>query len=737
MRRRWPLSVNPGSGHYHVRMNGTQWRVAALLFSSGACALIYQTSWMRQFRLIFGASTFATAAVLAIFMGGLGIGSALLGKRADRHPNPLLLYARLELAIALAAAISPLLLWLVARIYWSLGGSPQLGLAGASIVRLLLSLLVLGIPTFLMGGTLPAAARAIQNDDDSGRRGVALLYGLNTLGAVAGTLLSTFVLLETFGNRQTLFLAVGVNLIVALVAMKMTLAPPVEKRTMAEDEPVQPRRVPAKAVYAASALVGFSFLLMELVWYRMLSPLLGGTTYMFGLILAVALFGIGLGGAAYALLRRNAPATAAGFAVTCAAEALAIAIPFALGDRIALLTLALSDFTILGLGASVVAWSIITFIVVFPAAFVSGVQFPLLVALLGQGRGDVGREVGATYAWNTVGAIAGSLAGGFGLMPLLSATGCWQLVVALLALLAIGALVLARREPQRGLITASAVTAAFALLCLIATGPTAVWRHSGIGAGRAVKLTAQNSVIDWMRWNERTKVWDADGRESGVALSLANQYAFIVNGKSDGSARGDAGTQVMCGLVGAAFHPRPERALVVGLGTGSSAGWLAAIPTMKRVDVVELEPVVLDVARAMSDFNHGAMKNPKLDITIADAREVLLTTPYRYDIVASEPSNPFRAGIASLFTREFYLAVEARLTPRGVFAQWVQTYDVDPETLRTVYATLTSVFPHVQTWHTSPGDLLLVASNAPLQADVESLRARKATEPFRSALRNA
>ncbi|HEX8251782.1 MAG TPA: fused MFS/spermidine synthase, partial [Thermoanaerobaculia bacterium] len=337
----------------------------------------------------------------------------------------------------------------------------------------------------------------------------------------------------------------------------------------------------------------------------------------------------------------------------------------------------------------------------------------------------------------TVGAIAGSLAGGFGLLPLLSATGCWQLVVALLALLAIGALVLAWHEPQRASMQAAAATAVLALLCLIATGPTAVWRHSGIGAGRAAKLTAQNNIIDWMRWNERTKVWDADGRESGVALSLADQYAFIVNGKSDGSARGDAGTQVMCGLVGAAFHPRPERALVVGLGTGSSAGWLAAIPTMKRVDVVELEPVVLDVARAMAPFNHGAMKNPKLHITIADAREVLLTTPYRYDVVASEPSNPFRAGIASLFTHEFYLAVEGRLTPRGVFAQWVQTYDVDPETLRTVYATLTSVFPHVQTWHTSPGDLLLVASNAPLEADAEALRARVTAEPYRSAIRNA
>ena len=178
--------------------------VAALLFGSGFCALIYQTVWMRQFRLIFGASTFATAAVLAIFMGGLGLGSAVLGKRADAHPRPLRFYGNLELLIAASAAISPLLLWLVAKLYFATGGSVTLGLFFATVVRLLLATIVLGRSDASDGRHLPAAARAVETSDDAGRRRLALLYGANTLGAVTGTLLSTFSMLEMFGNRKTL-----------------------------------------------------------------------------------------------------------------------------------------------------------------------------------------------------------------------------------------------------------------------------------------------------------------------------------------------------------------------------------------------------------------------------------------------------------------------------------------------------------------------------------------------------
>ena len=206
-------------------------------------------------------------------------------------------------------------------------------------------------------------------------------------------------------------------------------------------------------------------------------------------------------------------------------------------------------------------------------------------------------------------------------------------------------------------------------------------------------------------------MWEGDGTESGVAL-IQNRtgYAFIVNGKSDGSARDDAGTQVMSGLVGALAHPNPRRALVIGLGTGSTAGWLGAVPSIERVDVVELEPLILDVARACAAVNHDVLNNPKVHITIGDARETLLTSRDRYDLIASEPSNPYRAGIASLFTQEFYRAAADRLTDDGVFVQWVQAYEIDTPTLRTIYATLASVFPQVETWHTNPGDLVLVAS---------------------------
>ena len=654
-------------------------------------------------------------------MGGLGLGSALLGRRADRHPQPLRFYGNLELMIAASAALSPVLLWLIAKVYFALGGSVTLGLFGASVVRLILSTLVLGVPTVLMGGTLPAAARAVETNDDAGRRRLALLYGTNTLGAVAGTLLATFFLLEALGNRGTLFVAVAINVVVGLVARWRTgtLACPAEPDAGTGKSACPPQ------ILAAASIVGFAFLLMELVWYRMLAPLLGGSTFTFGLILAIALLGIGLGGAAYAFWSGNRQATRAGFALTCSLEAIAIAIPFALGDRIAVLANLLRAVGAEGFGGYVFGWTVVALIVVFPAAVVAGVQFPLLISLLGSGRDDVGHQVGLAYAWNTAGAIAGSLAGGFGLVPLLTAPGTWRLVVVLLALTAIA------------FSWRSAVLALVAVAAIFTLGPTAAWRHSGIGAGRAPAHDSPNAIREWIWRNRRTLVWDADGRESSVALVDSSDYAFVVNGKVDGSARGDAGTQVMSGLVGAILHPHPSRALVIGLGTGSTAGWYGAIPSMERVDVVELEPAVLRVAAACAPVNRDVLHNAKVHIRIADAREVLLTTREKYDLIFSEPSNPYRAGIASLFTTEFYRAAAARLREDGIFLQWVQAYDVDAQTIRTIYATMHGVFPFVETWTTDSGDLVLVATKLPLRHDGEALRARVAREPFRSAMSNA
>jgi spermidine synthase len=765
-------------------MTPTARKVAPLLFGSGFCALIYQIAWMREFRLVFGASTAASAAVLAIFIGGLGVGGLVLGRRADRRSDPLFFYAQLEALVSVSAALTPLLLWLVRKAYTAAGGTVTMGLAGGTVARVLLATLVLAVPTVVMGGTLPAASRAVESDSESdsgsrdggSRRSVALLYGVNTLGAVTGCLLANFVLLEVFGTRLTLWMACLVNLLVAVIAVrtarelgditqptaagaadpagaadaagaadeagaadaKASEPAPAEVAAGAMAKPADDAAAlaPAWFVLGSAGVVGFAFFLMELVWYRMLGPLLGGTVFTFGLILALALLGIGLGGAFYAIVGNRKPPTLLSFSWTCLLEALFIAVPFALGDRLAIFSLSLRTVGNLGFSAHVFSWTLVAGVVVVPAAFVSGVQFPMLIALLGRGRRDVGRQVGLTYAWNTVGAIAGSLGGGFGLLPALSAPGCWRAVAYMLGALGLCAIVLSVRASQRFVLAiAPAVVLVLTVALLRAEGPTSAWRHAGIGAGRASlkAINSPNATRNFLHASRRHVAWEKDGVESSVAVVNTESLSFVVNGKSDGNAIIDAPTQVGFGMVGGMLHPGAKSSIVIGLGTGSTAGWLGAIPAMERVDVVELEPAILRVARECSVVNHNALDNPRVHVQIGDAREVLLTTPRHYDLVLSEPSNPYRAGIASLFTHEFYQAVDGRLNQGGIFLQWVQAYEIDAQTLRTIYATVASVFPVVETWELAQGDLLLVATHAPLRYDLAGLEARIQQEPFRSA----
>ncbi len=722
------------------------WKVAPLLFCSGLCALVYQTVWLRELRLVFGASTAASSAVLAIFMAGLGLGSALLGKRADAHPRPLALYAQLEGAIALLAAASPLLLSLARLLYLALGGTQAVGSFFGTVLRLLFSAFVLLLPTVAMGATLPAAARAVETNDDSGRRSLAILYGINTLGAVTGTVLSTFFLLEVFGARTTLWLAALCNLLVAVVAnvLARKLAAegsgaeaPASAQAARREQPQGPLP-PRRWVLLAAGVVGFAFMLCELVWYRMLAPILGGSTFTFGIILAVALAGIGLGGAAYAAWFRERPVSLRTFAFTALLEGALVALPLSLGDDVAISAALLRSLGATGFFGLALGWVFIAGVAILPAALVSGFQFPVLLALLGRGREGVGSDVGGAYAYNTLGSILGSLAGGFGLLPLLGAVGAWRLAAALLlALGAASALASARREPGRLWLVPASLAALCGVLLVSAKGPTAAWRHSGIGVGRVAALgNTINDVRRWAREQQQIVLWERDGVESAIAMATRNGLAFVVNGKSDGNAVLDAPTQVMGGLLGALLHGEPKTSMVVGLGTGSTAGWLGAVPGMERVDVVEIEPDIVHVATACEAVNQAVLKNPKVRLLFDDAREVLLTGSARYDILFSEPSNPYRAGIASLFTLEFYQAVKQRLAPNGLFIQWLQAYDVDPKTVRVAMATLGTVFPEVEVWQAHGGDLLLVASSHKRSYDVQALRDRMLQEPYRSALRD-
>ena len=262
------------------------------------------------------------------------------------------------------------------------------------------------------------------------------------------------------------------------------------------------------------------------------------------------------------------------------------------------------------------------------------------------------------------------------------------------------------------------------------------WRYSSVGYYRHdFHENTPNSIKKSANNYHRNTVIEFDGREAAVGLRIGeNGYNFIVNGKCDGSARSDAPAQIWTGLLGTLLHPKPQKTFVVGLGTGTTAGWLAQVDTVEKVDVAEIEPKLAIVAKYFSPVNYSVMENPKVNLMLTDAREILLTTDNHYDVIASEPSNPYRMGIASLYTLEFYQEVTSRLTDNGIFVQWLQCYNMDDPTMLTIYATLKRVFEYVESWELESGSVAFVCSQKAIRYNEKELRKRLKFHPYRKAL---
>jgi predicted membrane-bound spermidine synthase len=735
-----------------------------LVLLSGACALAYQVVWMRELSLIFGATTKASATVLAVFMAGLGIGSYFVGRFVDRLANPWRWYSLFEAGIALAAGFSPLLVQLNRAIYLQSGGEEALGYLSSTVLRIALAGIIFGVPTVLMGGTLPLAVRIVARRLQRGRAEVGFLYGMNTLGALVGSLLTTFVLLEHFGNRRVLIAAAVCNGICAAVAWRQGTRTNYEPQ-FTENAPTKTGsengfsgplhsstvKIPAFETYLTAFVVGSVFFLMELTWYRMLGPLLGGNTYTFGLIIATVLLGIGSGGVLYARVSRLAAISQLGLAGFVLMEAICIAIPLWLGDSIAEIVFKQQLQGSSSFAEQVFHWAVITGVVVLPTSLVAGIQFPYMIALVGQGATQVGSHVGRVSAANTTGAIVGALMGGFWLIPLLTAVGTWRVAVVVLLVLsgwlivedAIRRCLQSDKLQRRSLFAKILSVGVFAIVPAVGMitwkveGPTAFWRHSGIGAGRARNLPdTPVAMEEFKRARKRQVLWESEGVESSIAVTATNGLAFLVNGKSDGNCLEDAATQVGLAVLGTVLHPDPQKCLVVGLGTGETAGWLADMTPVKNVDVVELEPDIIQVAQLCRLVNRECLTNEKVRIYSNDAREHLLTVNHAFDLVLSVPSNPYRAGVANLFTEQFYQGVANRLKERGLFLQWLQAYEVDAETVATVVKTVRSVFPHCQLWRTKSWDLVLIGSRQPIATELtsEALQARLADTAIREAI---
>jgi spermidine synthase len=692
----------------------------ACFFFSGSAGLIDQVVWSKALGLIFGHTAYAVATVLAVFMAGLASGSAWIGGRSERWGRPIALYGWLELGVAATAAISLVGLAGVRAVYVAAYPYAAGNASALLMLRFVGSALVLFLPTFLMGGTLPVLVRGLtRNAAELGAR-LSRLYWINTAGAVAGTFTTGFLFLPSLGLRRTLGIAVALNFVAGVLALVLAREEPVpttsDDLSVPEKMEAPPSSAPSRFFLICFAFVGATAMSYEIGWTRLLSTQLGSSTYAFTLMLGTFLTGIVLGSALFERWSRRHEPGPMTFGVTQSLTALAALAFLVFFTRLIEVLPPILRATHESFRGLVLAQFVTSALAMLPAAVVFGFNFPAVVVLIAGSRSangsGAGTTVGRAYAWNTLGAIAGAIAAGFWLMPRL---GSFHLLAATagvnLALAAAISFVSARR------LSGKILAVAGNLLVLVAA---AFIGFSNYFYDPAV--ASFNTVMYWnlydrpltLRENAHALdiVYFRDGLNANISVAKTDDYiALRTNGKVDASNH-DATTQLLLGHLAALAHP-PRRVLLVGFGSGMTASALAGYPELERLDVVEIEPAVVGAAPLLARLNRNVLLDPRVHVTFDDARNFLFTTRQKYDLIISEPSNPWIAGVATLFTREFYAAVRGRLSPDGVFVQWMQAYSLYPEDLRMLFATFLTVFHGATLWHGDAPDLILMAPSPP------------------------
>jgi spermidine synthase len=687
-------------------------------------------------------------------MGGLGLGAYLLGRVADRWARPARLYGLLEIGVGLFGLASAWVLDGVGSAYLAVARALGPGIWAAAGIKFLFAFVVLLVPTFLMGGTLPILTRAFAGGRLEGyRRQLALFYGVNTLGGVAGCALAGFVLIEKVGVRGTLAGVAVVNLLLGAAALLLARAP-LEEPGGPEDAGTAPAEAEAPAEPAdertgrlAIWLVGvtaFASLLYEIGWTRVLVLVLGSSTYAFTTILAAFLAGIGLGSLLAVGPRWRTRDVLMGAALVQAGIAVFASLLFPFFGGLPVYIVAtmqvgfLSAVDLLSLHALAAA------VVVLPAAVGMGVSFPLLAELAVRRGGRTGSEAGRAYFANTIGSILGSALTGFVLIHLLGSERTLELGVVVnagAAALLVWWLSRSRQGDVDGpLRPAGRVALLLAALALVIAFSTPAWSHRTLDRGPTIygrERMDRGQLDSYMRGVGAEQLSFEEGWNAAVSVWRNGASTWLkTNGKVDASSLGDMNTQVLVALLPALAHPHPRRVFLVGFGSGVSARTLADAPGVERVDVAEIERAVLQASRYFADVNRGVLADPKVHVIEDDARSALQLAREPYDLIVSEPSNPWIAGIASLFTPEYFRIAASRLRPDGILAQWLQTYKVPVGLLSVVVRNVRAVFPHLQIWYSNPADLIILASRQPIRWSRDRVAAAfGAPGPTREAMR--
>ncbi len=675
---------------------------------SGLAGLIYETVWTQQFALVFGTSELALATVLAAYMAGLALGAAIAGRWASRVRRPILLYAVLELGIGAAALLVPALIDAASRLHVALLGSDELPQASAAsaLFYLASSFLILLLPTSLMGATLPLLARhAVRRRRQIGSR-VGALYAANTAGAAAGTLTAAFLLLPRIGLGPTVWVGAAINAGVFVLAALLARG----ASGAGDGKPPEPiagdggdyRAAASGWILPLILISGAVSFTWEILWTRLLGHLVGGSVYAFATMLATFLIGLALGSAAASRLATDPERARRGFA--CAQIAIAVLSlgAFAAADRLPALARKLADLEDLGAAALAAA-------TLLPGAIAVGATFPLAVRVLARDASDTPRASARVFAWNTIGAIAGALGTGYLLLPALK----FAATAAAAAAVSLGlALASALIRPRLRLLAAAALAGLLALAAVRPDTPWQVLRRGPLGPA-----TTQGEVVHY-----------GVGRSATVLLHEQRAgWRLTTNGLPESFIgapwQRPAGQGVAHWLTLLPFAARPDTRslLVIGLGGGVTA---EDVPrAAEEIHVVELEPEVVRANRwAAGRRRVDPLADPRLRLHTGDARGVLRLTGRRFDAVVSQPSHPWTSGASHLFTREFFELVRERLSPEGVFVQWMGLPFVDEVLLRSLVATAASTFPHVELYRTQ-GAFLVLASATPLDVGATAGRA--------------
>jgi spermidine synthase len=729
-----------------------------MFFLSGAAGLIYEVVWFRSLSLIFGGSHLAITTVLSVFMAGLALGSYFIGKRVGRIVNLLRFYGLLELGIALSAGLFVLLAEFYPSLYIPLARLYPDSPFYLSLVRVVLSALALIVPTTLMGGTLPLLSGLLSEKGSWLGVRLSFLYGINTLGAVAGTMGAGFFLMRYFSVNQTLVFPAMINVVVGVLAIALQSRMPATSHAdgpegnrleagrpheYREDE-IGSYRFPLTLVLWGIGVSGFCALGYEVLWTRMLIMILGASIYSFTVMLAAFLTGIGLGGSAYGIVlkivrsrrRENSPLAKAitGFGLVQCIIGLTAILATGYFFDLPALSFYLQQFLKSSLGAGLFsAWQwtnfVVAFFYMFIPAFFMGIAFPFAGELHAANKKEIGLAVGEIMAFNTLGAILGAAISGYALIYLFGIERALQLLS--LVNIGFGALIIASTRRNR-MLNGAVVVLVLAVILFLAINPR-VFKVLDPKFFAIYKSDRPDLFISQKKTDRSLKstevLYYGEGAESIVSSTRSRGIlTFSTNGWTEASSTfADMQCQYTLGHLPMLLNKDPKKVLVVGLGSGMTLGATSIYPGVEQITLAEIEPKVIGVAKTFAFYNHHAVDNPKLKIVFNDGRNFLLTTTDMFDVITADPIHPFFRGAGYLYTAEYFKLASEHLRPGGIMCQWLPMYRLTTENFTSVVKTFSQHFKYTMVWLTVY-DVELVGSNSPIMIDEIELK-KKMEDP--------